>query len=503
MLVLVVAVAAVVARFLIRSPMWLDEALTVNIAKGSISQIVDHLHRDGHPPLYYVLLHGWMNAFGEGDRAVRALSGLISLGCLPLIWAAGRRVGGRRVAECSVIALALSPYFLRYGSEARMYSLVMVEVLVGFLLVWDVLERPTWWRYLGIAVVTSAMLWTHYWSFWLLGAAGVLVLLHGWHHRRETERWWRLPAVGVLVGAAVGAATFVPWVSTLLYQSEHTGTPWAPPFRPTTLVYTSLLDFAGGPYSEPQILMLALVLLIFIGLTGVATDQNRLELDLRTRPDARRPLWIVGGTVVLASLAGAVTGMAFATRYAAFYFPFVMIIVGLGLSRFLPGRVHDVVWVVVVVLSLAGLAVVFRLQRSQAGEVADAIAARATSGFVVACPDQLGPSLSRALDKTGNHYDVRSYPRLDTPRFVDWVDYAERNARNDPAAVATEVSSEAGDRPLFVVFRDDFETLKGQCASLVVQLGATRPAKQLVTGNGDRFFEPMSVIQFEPVKAGP
>jgi len=107
-LVLVVAVAAVVARFLIRSPMWLDEALTVNIAKGSISQIVDHLHRDGHPPLYYVLLHGWMNVFGEGDRAVRALSGLISLGCLPLIWAAGRRVGGRRVAECSVIALALS-----------------------------------------------------------------------------------------------------------------------------------------------------------------------------------------------------------------------------------------------------------------------------------------------------------------------------------------------------------------------------------------------------------
>lgn len=503
-LVIVVAVAAVVARFLIRSPMWLDEALTVNIAKGSVAQIADHLHRDGHPPLYYVLLHGWMGVFGEGDRAVRALSGVISLACLPLIWAAGKRVGGTRVAECSVVALALSPFFLRYGSEARMYSLVMVEVLVGFLLVSDVIDgRPTWWRYVGIALVTSALLWTHYWSFWLIGAAGVLLVVHWWRHRGEATSWWRTPAVGVLASAAVGALTFLPWLPTLLYQSAHTGTPWAKSFRPTTLVFTSLVDFAGGPYSEPQILMLALVLLMFIGLTAVALDASRLEIDLHTRPDTRRVMWVVAGTIAIASLAGLATGMAFAPRYASFYFPFVMIIVGLGLSRFLPGRAHDVVWIVVVVLSLAGLAVVFRLQRSQAGEVADAISARASSGLVVACPDQLGPSLSRALDKTGNHYDVRSYPRLDSPRFVDWVDYAERNARNDPAVIAKQVAAEAGDRPLFVVFRDDFETLKGQCASLVVNLGATRPSKQLVTGDGDGYYEPMSVIQFDqPVPPG-
>lgn len=504
MLAVVVAVAAVVARFLIRSPMWLDEALSVNIAKGSVAQIVDHLHRDGHPPLYYLLLHGWMGLFGEGDRAVRALSGVISLACLPLIWAAGKRVGGRRVAECSVLALALSPFFLRYGSEARMYSLVMVEVLVGFVLVSDALDdRPTWWRYLGIAVVTSALLWTHYWSFWLIGAAGLLLVVHWWRRRSEVASWWRSPALHVLGAAAVGAVTFVPWLPTLLYQSRHTGTPWAKAFRPTTLVFTSLVDFAGGPYSEPQILMLVLVVLMFLGVTAVALDANRLEVDLHTRPDTRRLLWIVGGTVAVASAAGTVTGMAFAPRYASFYFPFVMIVVGLGLSRFLPGRAHDVMWIVVVVLSLAGLAVVFRLQRSQAGAVADAIAARADSGLVVACPDQLGPSLSRALDGTGHSYDVRSYPRLDSPRFVDWVDYAERNARNDPAAIAREVAAGAGDRPFFVVFRDDYETLKGQCASLVVQLGATRPSKQLVTGDGDAYFEPMSVIQFEqPVPVG-
>ena len=76
---LTVAVAAVVVvgvalRFLTSSHLWLDEALTVNIAKLPLSRIPDALRHDGSPPLYYLLLHWWIAAFGAGDIAVRALS---------------------------------------------------------------------------------------------------------------------------------------------------------------------------------------------------------------------------------------------------------------------------------------------------------------------------------------------------------------------------------------------------------------------------------------------
>ena len=56
----VAVVVAVVLRFVTTSDLWLDEALTVNIAKLPLGDLRAALLRDGAPPLYYVLLHGWM-----------------------------------------------------------------------------------------------------------------------------------------------------------------------------------------------------------------------------------------------------------------------------------------------------------------------------------------------------------------------------------------------------------------------------------------------------------
>ena len=64
-----VAVATGVAlRAAATSDLWVDEALTVNIAKLPVHGIFDALRHDGHPPLYYLLLHGWMSVFGQSDR---------------------------------------------------------------------------------------------------------------------------------------------------------------------------------------------------------------------------------------------------------------------------------------------------------------------------------------------------------------------------------------------------------------------------------------------------
>ena len=91
--VLVLAVSLVL-RFWTRSDLWLDEALTVNIARLPLHEIPSFLRRDGSPPLYYVLLHFWMGWFGTSDVAVRSLSGVFGVITLPLVWLAGRRLGG-------------------------------------------------------------------------------------------------------------------------------------------------------------------------------------------------------------------------------------------------------------------------------------------------------------------------------------------------------------------------------------------------------------------------
>jgi mannosyltransferase len=490
----VACAATVIARFVIPSALWLDEALSVNIARLPIHEIPDALRRDGHPPLYYVLLHVWMGWFGEGDRAVRALSGLISIATIPPAYLAGRRLGGQRLGWLTVIVLCLSPYFLRYGSEARMYSLVILLTTLGYLVATSALKDPRPGPLLGVAVTTGALLWTHYWSIWLLVA--VALLLVTLIVRRRADRSARRPALLVLGAMAVGGLAFLPWLPTFLYQVQHTGTPWAKPLRPATVVVQTLTDFNGGPYSEPQLLMVMSIVLLTIGVFGRGIDAWRVELDFHTQPDARRPVAVLATTLVIGSVVVSVSRGGFHSRYAAVVFVFFVLLIALGLDHVRGSVTRNLALGLFLVLSLAGLFLVFRLERTQARAVAEAIAREDRPDAIVAvCPDQLGPAVRRAVNPK---IEVVTYPNLGNPTFVDWVDYAERNRRNDPAAFAAALINRAGGRTIYLALVNNYRTLEGQCANALAALAQSRTARPLLEAKAGDYYEAMSLYALDP-----
>lgn len=500
-----ILVLGVVVRFVTTSPLWLDEALSVNIARLPLADIPDALRHDGHPPLYYVLLHGWMELFGAGDIATRALSGVIGLALLPLTWLTARRIGGRQVAWAGTLVLAVSPFAVRYSTEARMYSLLSVLVIGGWLLADDALaerNRPATGRLVALAVIAGLLLWTHYWSMWLLGAAGLLLLGRiVWARRRGHEAEQR-SATWVLGALAVGGLTFLPWLPNLLYQAAHTGTPWALPVRPATAVVNTLADLGGGPKGESVLLGTLLFTLVLLGLVGRAVDGRRIELDLRTRPEARAPAAIVALTMTIALVAGYATQSTFATRYVAVILPLIVLLVGLGLARFGRGWAFRLAMSAVLALSLVGVVLNVITDRTQAAEAATAITAAAASteggagpdALVVYCPDQLGPAMSRELPATG--YEQVTYPDFANPARVDWVDYEDRLAAVDPARFAERVLDRAGPRPVYVVWSNGYRTHEESCETLVSSLATVRPGEQLL--DSDDSFESMAVIRFAP-----
>src|SRR5262245_49707183 len=194
-----------------------------------MGDIVDALRRDGLPPLYYWLLHGWMSVFGEGDVSVRALSGVLSVASLPLAYLAGRRLGGRQVGAFALVLFALNPFAIHYATEARMYALVVLFVLAGYLLVERALRQPTLLVLVGVGAVTTLMLYTHYWSMWLLGAVATVLGVMAWRERGAARG---RAAFHILVAMVIGGLFFVPWLPIFFEQAAHTSTPWAPPPRP-------------------------------------------------------------------------------------------------------------------------------------------------------------------------------------------------------------------------------------------------------------------------------
>jgi hypothetical protein len=123
---------------------WLDEAFSVWMAHHSPTDLWPWLVRiDHHPPLYYLLLHGWLGWFGDGPGAIRALSALCSTLAIPLIAGAARALGGWQVGLAAAWMLALAPWQVRYAQEARMYGLLVLAAAGVFYAAARILTHPT------------------------------------------------------------------------------------------------------------------------------------------------------------------------------------------------------------------------------------------------------------------------------------------------------------------------------------------------------------------------
>jgi uncharacterized membrane protein len=63
-----------------------DEAFSVFYSQQSINELLQTLNNEANPPLYYLLLHFWIQIFGIGIVAVKSLNIIISIGTAILLF---------------------------------------------------------------------------------------------------------------------------------------------------------------------------------------------------------------------------------------------------------------------------------------------------------------------------------------------------------------------------------------------------------------------------------
>ncbi len=485
------ALVGLALRFYPDTPLWRDEALSVNIARLPLGDIPAALRLDGHPPLYYVLLHGWMEIFGESDAAVRAMSALFSIFTVPLLWWT-LRPRGEQVAWVAAGLLAASPFAIRYATEARMYSLVMLLVVLGWAAVERSIERPSLPRLAGVAAVTGLLLLTHYWSMFLLAAVGVVLLWAG--ARRRVSAAWKI--IGAM---AVGALAFLPWVPSFLTQLEHTGTPWGEASRPADVVWLSAVDFVGGPFSEPQLAAALLLAIVAVGLFG-RSDPAPALVVLERHPVAAAiaPATVVALTLAIGWTVSLASSSTFQPRYASFVLVPVLLLVAMGLVRV--GQRWVALGLTLVLIGAGWIGVVEDLggDRTQAREIATVIDAGAgPDDVVVFCPDQLGPAVMRELE---TDLIAVTYPLFSRPERVDWTDYADRHAVSSPVDFVDELLGSVvpdGAR-VWLVARDGYRTVEGQCSQIADLLDQRQGAVVVVPDDVAEYYEPATLYTSPP-----
>lgn len=181
--------------------LWFDEAMSAFWAARPASEIWRvglALTEDKHPPLYYLMLHGWTALFGASDAAVRALGVLLGALAVFPTYGIGLRLGDRRAAAIGALLLALNPFLIWYSQEARMFMPATTFVLFGLYGLLRLAEEAACpdpgarvrgsgtvvLSVLLIVVGFSAALYTYLFSAFMLPVAFIWLILLGWQARR-------------------------------------------------------------------------------------------------------------------------------------------------------------------------------------------------------------------------------------------------------------------------------------------------------------------------------
>ena len=119
---------------------------------------------------------GWRSGSSEGF--IRALSVVFSVATIPVVYALGHRLFGRKTGLLAAWLLAANAYHVRYAQEARGYALVVFLAALSTWLLVRNLQDPRRARWGIYALVSALAVYAHFYAaLILLAQAGSLMFL--------------------------------------------------------------------------------------------------------------------------------------------------------------------------------------------------------------------------------------------------------------------------------------------------------------------------------------
>jgi uncharacterized membrane protein len=169
-----------------------------------------------HPPLYFLLLRGWMELFGAGLLALRSLTALISALAVAAAAACAWLAAGRRAAAATAALMILAPLELDLGQQIKGYALLgLLAMTSTALVIWlargdDGGPRRRFAVWCAYAVVAGLAVWTHYLGLMIVAAHALAWVTTG-----------RAPSLRPpAAAAAIYLSLLLPWCGSCASRSR-------------------------------------------------------------------------------------------------------------------------------------------------------------------------------------------------------------------------------------------------------------------------------------------
>ena len=194
----------------IRQSIWFDESYSSYITRFDYPTMLRFTAADVHPPLYYIVLKTWAHFFGHTDFAMRILSAFLGAAAIVFVFLWLKYKHGASAAILGSLMVAISPVFVRYGQEMRMYTMVALIVFAATYVLQLAVDNGAkkWW--VIYAILLAAGMYTHYFAaFAWIAHLVYLIKIYG-------KKIFQKKIIFTYIAAVV---MYLPWIPSFIAQA--------------------------------------------------------------------------------------------------------------------------------------------------------------------------------------------------------------------------------------------------------------------------------------------
>lgn len=192
---------------------WIDEILTIDHAQQqNISGVVQRVSlREGAPPGHYVLLHYWIQLFGNSSFSVRFPSVIFGTVSILIIFLVVRTIATDKIAIISSLFLATSMLQILYSQEARLYAMfTFLSLLSTYFYITTFIKdgnKKEKKHLVGYIITTIAAVYTNYMALFLIAGQTVIFL---WYNKNYLSNKKTLKFFLILLGVGLISLPLIP-----------------------------------------------------------------------------------------------------------------------------------------------------------------------------------------------------------------------------------------------------------------------------------------------------
>jgi uncharacterized membrane protein len=334
----------VVVGFLLRffyvthQSLWYDELFNVSAISQNFSPVLKILwEAENHPPLYIILLKGWVGIFGLSDLSMRGFSVVAGTLLLFYLYKLIKTIAGQKTALIALMLSSVSPLLIYYSQEVRNFSVWLLFSTASFSYFFERVllgkKRELLWT-----ASTILALYTHIFSIFILP---VQLLLWFVITFQKKEKLFTPPSFSSVLSMAALLMAIIPLVLWALgHKNNYAG--FQKEFSFAHILYLPFAwtyGFSLGPsINELHTMTFYDVCSNYLMEVGGATLSMLIVLIAGIWAVRRNAffMWIAALLIIISGLIVSTpffSFISFNVRSSLFLFPFFLLFLAIGIQE--------------------------------------------------------------------------------------------------------------------------------------------------------------------------